>query len=546
LIVSNGLFNAGTISVLLGNGNGTFAVRQTFAAASQPTNVALCDINGDGKLDLLVANELSDNVGMLLGSGDGTFQPQQTLASGPRPFAISAADLNGDGRPDVIATNHLSATLGTMVSSNGSFTGQLYYIGPPSPGSPDLSYGNLGHAMSRFQGSVGDAGEAMAVQSDGKVLVGGISAQRFAFARYNSDGTLDATFGTGGAEAIPIGQSDFGLALGIQTDGKIVMAGSASIGNSSPMVVLRLNRDGSLDTTFNGTGWRAISFGGANASALALAIQGDGKLVLAGDTNTAAASGTLISALARLNTDGSLDTTFGGTGTVTNSSGASNSELMGLAIDSSNRIVASGGWGSGIGVLHFGVARYNGDGSPDTTFGSGGVDASPIGTNTGRATAVALAAGGKIVAAGWENTGTSTGGDIVVAQFTSTGALDTNFGINGAALFDTNHQADTGTSVAVSSGGLITVGGYTYNGSVYSTVVLRLTASGALDSTYNNTGRAVSTTGLFTGLSLRSDGSVYAAGLINQPFITGHSGDFLAARFTYTDVLETAFASSRF
>ena len=203
----------------------------------------------------------------------------------------------------------------------------------------------------------------------------------FAVARYNTDGSFDTTFGTGGTFTLQIGTgSTWSTAIAVQSDGKIVLAGDVrSSPTDTKACAFRLNSNGTLDTTFNGTGLQALSFSGNSASFSGVTIQGDGKIVLVGDTNTLAAPNTFISALARLNTDGTLDTSFGGTGWVTNASGASYSELSAVVIDGNGKLVVSGKFGTAFNALHFGLARYNSDGSIDTTFGSGGVDARPAG-----------------------------------------------------------------------------------------------------------------------------------------------------------------------
>jgi uncharacterized repeat protein (TIGR01451 family) len=122
LIVANEFSN--TLSVLLGNGNGTFQAQVTFATGSTPISVAVADVNGDGKLDLIVANHGSNNVGVLLGNGNGTFAPQQTFDTGISsiPSSVTVADVNGDGRPDLVVANEITYSVGVLLGNgNGTF-----------------------------------------------------------------------------------------------------------------------------------------------------------------------------------------------------------------------------------------------------------------------------------------------------------------------------------------------------------------------------------------------------------------------------------------
>ncbi len=106
LVVAN--HGSNTVSVLLGNGNGSFPSQQTFATGLDPVSVAVADVNGDGKPDLIAANEFNNTVSVLLGNGNGTFQTQQTFATGIDPLSVAIADVNGDGKPDLVVANEVS------------------------------------------------------------------------------------------------------------------------------------------------------------------------------------------------------------------------------------------------------------------------------------------------------------------------------------------------------------------------------------------------------------------------------------------------------
>ena len=129
-----GSLPSGTVSVLLGNGTGTFQNQQTIAKNSDPQTLVLGDVNGDGVPDLALTNENANNLSVLLGNGNGTFQAQQTMATGSGLYALALADVNGDGRPDLIAANYNDKTVSVFLNNgNGNFTGQVYTVDTVAP-----------------------------------------------------------------------------------------------------------------------------------------------------------------------------------------------------------------------------------------------------------------------------------------------------------------------------------------------------------------------------------------------------------------------------
>src|SRR5262249_1726278 len=122
IVASNGTippYNTNSLSVLLGNADGTFQSPVSYSVADTPQHVEVADINGDGIPDLVVASwgSSANNVGVLLGNGDGTFQNQITFPTGSQPHSVSITDLNGDDRPDLVVSDQHSDELRVLLSS---------------------------------------------------------------------------------------------------------------------------------------------------------------------------------------------------------------------------------------------------------------------------------------------------------------------------------------------------------------------------------------------------------------------------------------------
>jgi uncharacterized delta-60 repeat protein len=240
------------------------------------------------------------------------------------------------------------------------------------------------------------------LQPDGKIVVVGQvftatnSRYDLVVVRYLTNGVLDASFGAGGLAIHDLGMDDSGEAVALQPDGRIVVAAYGY--NSSPsqnlFAALRLLTNGTPDTTFDGDGWAEASFPGSDlAHPSALALQPDGKIVIAGYTYASSVSQI---ALARFQTNGTLDGSFGLSGVVSTSLGTTNASADGVAIQADGRIVVAGsasfvfdGW-----LL---AARYQTNGVVDLSFSTNGMAFS---AGAG-ATAVALQPDGKILMAAY-------------------------------------------------------------------------------------------------------------------------------------------------
>ncbi len=297
-------------------------------------------------------------------------------------------------------------------------------------GTPDTTFNGTGTVVVGLT-SQSDKAQAVAVQPDGRIVVAGIDGNgpyyNFIIARYNSNGTLDTTFGNGGKTVIvpTSGYYNEVWALTLQPDGRILAGGDVDNGspNYDDFAVLRLNPNGTLDPTFGAGGIAQTSFSSGTDRGYALALQPDGRIVAAGtsfDGNTTSAF-----ALARFTPGGQLDPTFGTGGKVQTSLPGSYDQAKGVAIQPDGKIVAVG-YVSNAGVFPpnanaIAVVRYNSNGTLDSSFGGGGFVLDHV-TGNDKAQAVAIQPDGLIDVAGQAG---APNGSAFLARFLPSGVLDT-------------------------------------------------------------------------------------------------------------------------
>jgi uncharacterized delta-60 repeat protein len=351
-------------------------------------------------------------------------------------------------------------------------------------GSLDTTFDADGRASTDFAGG-GDAPRGVAIQPDGKIVVVGFayggkkSKNDFGLVRYNANGSLDTTFGAGGKvrTAMNAAGDDQANAVALQQDGKIVVAGTA-LGD---FLLARYNADGSLDTTFGSGGRVQIGFAPAGVDdALAVAIQSDGRIVAGGYASGGTTSRDF--ALARCLPDGSLDATgFGAGGTARLAVSSQGDEIEGIALQPTDGAIVAAGYAftAATGTSNFALARFTASGVLDPTFGAGGADGDGIVTTTfgpagapqtAEAYAMAIqprvpAPGDpdqdtfKIVAAG-QTLVAQSGSAFALARYGEDGTLDASFGSNGLVQtkFSTS-GSDTCRALAVDASARIVAAG---------------------------------------------------------------------------------------
>jgi uncharacterized delta-60 repeat protein len=428
-------------------------------------------------------------------------------------------------------------------------------------GDLDPSFGIGGKVTTDF-GQSTDLANAVALQRDGKLVVGGMtyvndnfSNEDFALARYNADGSLDPSFGVGGKVTTDFpGLAAVISAIVIQPDGKIVVAGG-----TFPLLVFlgdltlaRYNPDGTLDASFGNGGIVKLEYGDQGSYGFALALQQDGKIVVAGthfvDFSSDDSSNTDF-ALARLNSDGTLDPTFGNGGLVTTDFDGLNDDAFSVLIQPDNKIIAVGSEKNPANYYDFAAVRYLANGTIDSTFGDGGKVRTDFGHHDfDRARAAALQADGKIVTAGFTISRNGTSQNFAVARYDSNGVLDPSYGTGGLTQVDFGSCCQSAYGVLVQTDGKSVVVGYPNSESSDSDFLLaRLDVDGSLDPAFGSGGKVRTSFGNLNGGAnaalLQPDGKIVAVGF--QATASANTVEFALARYQNAAPLSFIGAVSR-
>ncbi len=555
LATANNAVGANNVSIRLGDGSGGFvspAVPEV-SVGSFPASVSIGDFNGDGVQDLAVANN-SGTVSIRVGDGSGGFTPANVpeVSVGTSPRSVAIGDFNGDSTQDFVATNNqsnnVSIRLGSCVALTPTNTPTDTPTGSPSatqtntstatptltatstltststntptsspsacgtPGTLDPSFNGNGKVTTAI-GSADDGAKMVIIQPDSKVVAAGYSANGsrndFAVVRYNPDGTLDTSFNGTGKVTTQIGVNAEAESVAIQSDSKLIAAGYSHNGSFAEFAVIRYNADGTLDTSFNSTGIVTTDVGSGNDFGNSVAIQSDGKIVMGGSSRTSSRADF---AVVRYNTDGTLDSSFNGTGKVITSIGTIADYPSSIAIQSDGKIVEAG-YSSTEAGARFALVRYNTNGTLDTSFNGNGMVVTPIGSAF--ASSVAIQSDGKIVAAG-TNVNQSFS-SFAAARYNTNGSLDTSFNGNGTVITSVGFAADdAASSVAIQADGKIVTAGRSATNPQTLFAVVRYNANGTLDSSFNGTGKVTTSIngGVDSGnsVAIQSDGRLVVAG----------------------------------
>lgn len=316
-------------------------------------------------------------------------------------------------------------------------------------GSIDTSFGKNGISNSAL-GTSGDRVFATALQADGKILLAGNNDKYFATVRLLSNGVADPSFGVSGVVTTSVGDGGCAKAIAVQSDGKIVVAGSVIVSGVIYSVLVRYDANGNLDTSFNGTGIVLATYGNG-CRMQGMTIQEDQKIIVVGASNQSFF-------LMRYNTNGSLDTTFGSAGLLYTQVGPS-SQGFAVTTQADGKIIAGGAGvvsGSSGFTSGFALIRYNTDGTLDTSFGTNGVARtyiSPFAVVRG----LTIDADGKIIAVGFTRDDNNKF-KFAIARYNTNGTLDTTFSEDGVATVDAGSYGGLGGVVSATDGRIFGAG----------------------------------------------------------------------------------------
>ncbi|HEX3151616.1 MAG TPA: Ig-like domain-containing protein [Gemmataceae bacterium] len=353
-----------------------------------------------------------------------------------------------------------------------------------------------------------------------------------------SSGSLDTSFSGDGLAFVSFdpGAIDTSGGLTIQTDSKIVLAGTSNGFSSNPAPLLsRLKADGSLDNTFSGDGYYTLP--GTKGGFSQVIQQPDGKLVAVGYADVSGSNRLLI---ARLNTDGTLDSSFAASGVYL---GTTNGEFgRAITLDANNDIIIGGTASTGGSASKFLIARFNPDGTLDTGFNGTGEQKVDLGPTDATAVSVIVQTDGKVVGAGYSS---SSGGNFsfAVVRCNTNGTLDTGFDGDGIARTAPPGTQFEGISQIVQlPNGQLMAAGNVYLSNRVTPTLLRYNTDGSLDTNFGGVGylyTAMNNDASIGGIALEADGRVVAGGVVGIP---GGSKSILM-RYNTDGSLDTTFGA---
>lgn len=385
---------------------------------------------------------------------------------------------------------------------------------PPATGDSYTFGGGLGYVNSQLASGADAYPFGLTLQADGKILIGATdryntSNKNFAVARYLRDGTLDTSFNSTGVISHSMSSDDTSYAgIALDASGRIYQAGYSTVSSVQRATVVRYTSSGSLDSTFGSGGVRSHSFNGTNPeNAYGIALDTSSRIYLALNSGTTS-NGQF--GIARLGSDGALDTSFNGTGYRFTNVNARTEGAFALTLQSDGKPIVVGYSTPALGNTDWMVVRYLTTGGIDSGFASSGIATTTFSNSSESARGIVVQGDGKIIVVG----GTSVSGKqlFAVARYTSAGALDTTFGTSGRFTSSLSPSNESAYAAALQTNGRIFVTGY---GTTTQSVgaLLRLTTAGALDTSFNSSGKMIdSLLGIGRAVAIQTDEKIVFAG----------------------------------
>ncbi len=490
------------------NANGTEDA--SFGTEGQVLN----SLNGDGSVQSIAIQ--ADGKIVAAGSSDGSFAVFRCSADGTPDAHFGHAGL---------VTTHLGAKFGSSnaaavaIQANnkilvaGSAQNSLAIERLNTAGVLDGTFGTAGKVLGSF-GSGASEVRALAIDANGKILVGGSGGGRFAVARYLANGLPDGAFAGHGKVVSSFGGAGVVSGMSVTTGGKIVAAGTAD----GKFALARYNANGTLDASFGDGGRRVTAFS-PKALAGGMSVGANGGIVIGGSRISGSESDF---AIARYTSDGNLDATFHGTGRlVQNFHGVASSQSV--ALQKNGKVVVAGTAGEA-GTIKLVLVRYNRNGSLDTTFGHLGKVSTGFGFFDERNVRMLVLGNGEMLVGTWLDQPQTIDNPLVaevgLAKYRADGTLDTTFGRGGKLIIDAGGLSSAFERMAVDAQGKIVVTAENFNGGW---VVLRRNANGTPDNSFGTKGRVVTLSGSVpSGLAITSGGKIIVGGegtgTDNNPF----------------------------
>ena len=368
------------------------------------------------------------------------------------------------------------------------------------------------------------------IQPDGKIVSGGSEWNGtqnvfIVLARHNTDGSRDMTFGTNGKVSIRFTTRWLIPADAVlQPDGKIVVAGSYDDTFSNNFLLARYNTNGTMDASFGSGGFMQLDLvhGSTLDEGYAVDVQPDGKIVIGGTAKPPFGSNGSF-AMMRVDASGAIDPTFGTNGVVIDTPWVSGNQIIkDLAVLSSGKIMIAGSIDDSTFQSVFCVGRFNSNGTLDSTFGTNGTVKLHFGSSSSEATSLTMLPNGKFLAAGWANLQGTPNKEICLARFNASGTLDNTFGTGGTVEIPNSAATyEYANSVKMQPDGKYIVGGVGRASAAFIDygLLLRLTSSGSIDNTFGVNGRTQSADVYsVTAVALQPNGRIVATGKNNMDY----------------------------